>query len=54
MRVTFYKISSSFVTTLGLLFVYALCLAGATFIEKYQDTNVAKSMVYYAPWFFGP
>ena len=52
MRVTFYKISSSFVTTLGLLFVYALCLAGATFIEKYQDTNVAKSMVYYAPWFF--
>ena len=52
MKDKFKKIFSSFVTTIVLLLVYALGLAVATFIEKYQGTAVAKAVVYYSPLFF--
>ena len=52
MKAHIYRFFSSFLTTLVLLFVYAVGLAVATFIEKYQGTAVAKSMVYYSPLFF--
>ena len=52
MKDKFKKIFSSFVTTILLLLVYALGLAVATFIEKYQGTAVAKAVVYYSPLFF--
>lgn len=52
MKVTFNKIFSSFVTTILLLFIYACALAAATFIEKYQGTAVAKSIIYHSPLFF--
>lgn len=40
------KIIASFVTTLCLLVAYALLLAAATFIEKYQGTAVARELIY--------
>ena len=43
---------SSLVTTIVLLSIYAIGLGVATFIEKYQGTDVAKAMVYYSPIFF--
>ncbi len=43
---------SSFVTTIVLLLIYAICLAAATFIEKYHGTEVAKTLIYYSPLFF--
>ena len=46
------NVASSYLTTLILLLIYAVGLAVATFIEKYNGTDVAKKMVYYAPWFF--
>ena len=38
-------------TTLGLLVIYAIALAAATFIENEYDTVTAKVWVYSAPWF---
>lgn len=52
MKVTLYKIFSSFVTTILLLLVYACALAAATFIEKYHGTAAAKAIIYYSPVFF--
>lgn len=52
MKATLERILSSFVTTIVLLILYALGLAAATFIEKYQGTPAAKAMVYYSPLFF--
>lgn len=52
MKATLERILSSFVTTIVLLLIYAFILAAATFIEKYQGTVAAKSMVYYSPLFF--
>lgn len=46
------KAISSYFTTLVLLFVYALALAVATFIEKYYGTAVAKELIYYSPILF--
>lgn len=40
------KIISSFVTTFCLLLAYALLLAVATFIEKYQGTAAARELIY--------
>ena len=42
---------SSYKTSIVLLLVYAFGLAGATFIEKYGGTDLAKNMVYYSPIF---
>lgn len=47
-----FKVFSSFVTMLALLFLYASALAAATFIEKYHGVVVAKSLVYHSPLFF--
>lgn len=52
MKATLERILSSFVTTLVLLILYALGLAAATFIEKYQGTMAAKAIIYYSPLFF--
>ncbi|MDR1551930.1 MAG: hypothetical protein LBS69_00500, partial [Prevotellaceae bacterium] len=46
------KITSSYITTIVLLIIYAIALAGATFIEKYYGTHTAKVLVYYSPVFF--
>lgn len=46
---TIERLICSYKTSLVLLFVYALCLAFATFIEKYHGTETAKAMVYYSP-----
>lgn len=46
------QVVCSYLTTLILLIIYALGMAIATFIEKYEGTAVAKDLVYYAPWFF--
>lgn len=40
------KIIASFVTTLWLLLAYALLLAAATFLEKYQGTATARELIY--------
>lgn len=52
MKVTLTKILSSFVTTFLLLLLYAGALAAATFIEKYEGTAVAKTIIYHSPVFF--
>lgn len=52
MRERIEKLLSSYKTTIVLLIVYAVGLAVATFIEKYQGTMTAKMLVYYSPWFF--
>ena len=52
MKVTLQKLFTSYVTTIVLLFVYAVALAAATFIEKYYGTPTAKAIVYYSPLFF--
>lgn len=46
------KILSSYKTTIALLFVYALSLAIATFIERVFSTSVAKTVIYYSPILF--
>lgn len=51
MRTKLYRILSSFTTTIVLLLLYAVVLATATFIEKYQGTPAAKALVYYSPLF---
>lgn len=43
---------SSYLATIILLALYAFGLAGATFIEKYHGTDVAKSIIYHSPLFF--
>lgn len=52
MKVFLERFFSSFVTTIVLLLVYALCLAMATFVEKYHGTETAKTLIYYSPLFF--
>ena len=52
MKIKLEKFFSSFVTTIVLLSVYAIGLAVATFIEKYQGIAVAKTLIYYSPLFF--
>lgn len=52
MKETVYKYLSSTFASVLLLLVYAVGLAVATFIEKYEGTAVAKAMVYYSPLFF--
>ena len=52
MKVYLERFFSSFVTTIVLLLIYALCLAVATFLEKYFGTEVAKNVIYYSPIFF--
>jgi cytochrome c-type biogenesis protein CcsB len=42
----------SSLTTIVLFIAYAVSLAAATFLEKYQGTEAARAMIYYAPWFF--
>lgn len=46
------KTLSSSVTTVILLLLYAAGLAVATFVEKYQGTSLARSLVYHSPLFF--
>ena len=46
------RLISSSTTTIVLLLVYGIGLAAATFIEKYQGSEVARSMVYCSPLFF--
>lgn len=43
---------SSKKTTIILLIVYAFLMGVATIIEKYQDTETAKALIYYSPLFF--
>ena len=38
-------------TTLGLLVIFAIAMAVATFIENSYDTTTAKLMIYNAKWF---
>ncbi|MCD7936709.1 MAG: cytochrome c biogenesis protein CcsA [Tannerellaceae bacterium] len=52
MKATVKRFISSYVTTLGLLFLYAVALGWATFIEHSHGTAVAKSLVYYSPLLF--
>lgn len=52
MKTKFENLLSSYRTTIVLLVIYAVGLAGATFLEKYHGTMAAKAMVYYSPWFF--
>ena len=42
---------SSYKAAVIFLCLYALMMACATFIEKYQGTDVAKALVYYSPLF---
>lgn len=41
----------SYKTAIVLLLIYALGLAIATFVEKYTDTQTAKTLIYYSPLF---
>ncbi len=43
---------SSYLTTIILLIIYAITMALATIVEKYQGTPVAKALIYYSPLFF--
>ncbi len=43
---------SSYFTTIVLLVIYAIGLAIATFIEKYEGITTAKALVYNSPCFF--
>ncbi|MCD7916233.1 MAG: cytochrome c biogenesis protein CcsA [Tannerellaceae bacterium] len=52
MKATIEKFFSSYVTMIVLLILYAVLLGTATFIEKYQGTVMAKTLVYYSPVFF--
>jgi len=36
---------------IALLALYAISMAGATFVEKAHGTNFAKVVIYYSPWF---
>ncbi|MEE1087966.1 MAG: cytochrome c biogenesis protein ResB, partial [Bacteroidaceae bacterium] len=51
MKSRFVKTLSSSVTTIVLLLLYALGLVVATFVEKYQGTAVAQSLVYHSALF---
>ncbi|MDR3129459.1 MAG: cytochrome c biogenesis protein CcsA [Tannerellaceae bacterium] len=46
------RIFFSGIVTIILFIVYAVCLAAATFLEKYWGTEAAFGMIYYALWFF--
>ena len=46
MKATLKRLISSSTTTIVLLLVYGAGLAIATFIEKYQGSEVARSVVY--------
>ena len=48
----FKKVFSSYATMTVLLALYAVSMAGATFIEKAYGTMLAKVLVYYSPLFF--
>lgn len=52
MKNRFLRFLSSARTTIVLLLLYASGLAVATFIEKYQGTDMARSLVYHSPLFF--
>ena len=52
MKATLKRLISSSTTTIVLLLVYGAGLAIATFIEKYQGSEVARSVVYCSPLFF--
>lgn len=51
MKISFWKLISSTFFTIVLLMVYAVVLAGATFLEKGYGTLMAKTWVYYSPLF---
>lgn len=51
MKATLKRLISSSTTTIVLLLVYGAGLAIATFIEKYQGSEVARSVVYCSPLF---
>lgn len=51
MQKTLNRLISSTKTAIVLLLIYAVSLAVATFIEKYQGTETAKVWVYYSPAF---
>jgi len=48
----FKKVFSSYVTMVVLLALFAICMAGATMIEKAYGTTLAKVAIYYSPLFF--
>ena len=48
----FKKLFSSYATMIVLLALFAISMAGATFIEKAHGTMLAKVAVYYSPLFF--
>jgi len=48
----FKQIFSSYTTMIVLLVLYAISMAGATWIEKAYGTMLAKVAVYYSPLFF--
>nr|WP_106830103.1 cytochrome c biogenesis protein CcsA [Parabacteroides pacaensis] len=51
MKAIRFPVLGSTKTTIVLLFMYAIILAGATFLEKYHGTVAAKAMIYYSPVF---
>lgn len=52
MKAALKRLVSSPTTTIVLLLVYGAGLAAATFIEKYQGSEIARSVVYCSPLFF--
>ena len=52
MKLNIKKFLSSYKATIILMVLYITGLALATFIEKYQGTLAAKTMIYYSPLFF--
>ena len=52
MKAALKRLVSSPTTTIVLLLVYGAGLAAATFIEKYQGVEIARSVVYCSPLFF--
>lgn len=55
MKSLFFSLKSLFISprvTLALMILYAMGLAAATFIEKYQGTSVARRMMYNQPLFY--
>lgn len=55
MKSFFFSLKTLFTSTritLALMIIYAVGLAAATFIEKYQGTSVARQLVYNQPLFY--
>lgn len=51
MKEHLYRFLASFRATILLMSIYALFMASATVIEKYEGTPVAKALIYYSPLF---